>query len=283
MRRIPRRRSYRSYRKMPRWRRGRGRRRYRRGPRISPYYNKSDVMRPAHNTTNSPFVNINVGGAQPNMFVMYCPTARSRPAAQAAPNDLVPNLPHSRYQQSIDIKNYRENVTMTFDSSFLWRRVVFWTHERFTEAVGPLKGDFNLPSRQYYTRQITPLTKAPDWKNLVFAGTEGIDYDTQTMHMAPLNRKAIRVQMDKTYRMNGGESADFTIRNYKHSFPGARMDYEQQESGNTDVLSGPWAEQSVKSKGNMYILDIFTDAGGHSSAVDVGKFFAEGRLFWRES
>lgn len=240
-------------------------------------------MRPAHSTTNQPFVNINVGGAQPNMFVMYCPTGRSRPAAQQAPNDLEPDLPHARFQKSIDVTGYKDKLTMTFDSSFIWRRIVFWSHERFTEALGPLKGDFNLPSRQYYTRQLTPITKSIDWKNLVFAGTEGIDYDTQTLHMAPLNKKAIYVQMDKTYTLNGGETSDFTIRHYKHWFPGGRIDYDDQESGNINVLSKPWSERSVRTKGNMYILDIFSDAGSHSSAVDVGRMYAEGRLYWKES
>lgn len=271
-----------SFRKMPRWRRGRAGRRTRR-PRISPWKKKSDVMRPAHATSNSPFVNIEVGGAQPNMFVLFSPTARSRSVAQQPPNDLEPNLPHARFQKSIDVTGYKDKLTMTFDSSFIWRRVVFWTHERFSQAIGPLKGDFNLPSRQYHTRQLTPLQKAPGWKNLVFEGTEGIDYDTATMHMAPLNKRAIYVQMDKTYTLNGGETSDFTIRHYKHWFPGGRIDYDDREKGNVNTVTTPWSEPSVRSKGNMYILDIFSDAGSHSSGVTVGKMFAEGRLYWKES
>lgn len=245
---------------------------------LSPYNNKSDVIRPAHNTNDNSRSIINVGSSTPNTLILFSPTARARPGWT---NPGAPNMAHGRFNEKIYVSGYKERVAIQSTAPFIWRRIVFWTYNQIPAAIGPRKGGSDASTTAYYTRQMTPIVNAPALRNLVFQGTDGIDYTAETLYMAPLNHSRIDVVMDKSYNMNPLDSGVGRMQIRKHYYRGGRIWYMDEESGNRNDGS-PWSVPSSKSKGNMYILDVFSDGGFFSSARDAGAIQCEGRLYWSE-
>ena len=237
------------------------------------------MIRGAHNASDNPTAAISVGGASaPNTLLMFSPTARARVNWT---NPGAPNQPHSRFAQQVYMTGYKERVGIQATAPFLWRRIVFWTYHRIPNAIGPKKGGGDASTFAYYTRQMTPISNTVELRDLVFKGMDGIDYDARSLLNAPLNHQSIDVQMDKTYSMNAVGGSMPKIQNRKHFYRGGKMIYADTETGNVNA-SSPWSSQSRKSRGNMYILDVFGDMGFSDTKTQVGKIQTEGRLYWSE-
>lgn len=249
---------------------------------ISPFVKKTDTLRPAHQTNDQSWSPINVGGASPNTFFLYCPTGRGRPGNTTSGNPA--DLAHGRFRETIYWTGYQERMEVRATGSFLWRRVVFWSVNQIAAALGTKKGGGETSPFTYYTRQMTPITNDTTFRQFLFQGTEGIDYTITTQHLAPINRDNCKVVMDKTYRMNqGGFSNTDAMVSKKHWYPGGRIQYADREAGNLNQ-SSPWSVPNDQiSRGNMYVLDIFSDGGAKESTQQVGRFQAQGRCYWKES
>jgi hypothetical protein len=165
----------------------RGRRGYSRRPKmykmISPYTHKKDSIRPAHQTNSNTWTNISVGGSTPNTFILYCPTARQRNGPVGA--GFFPQLDYGRSAKEIYFKGYKERMSVFATSSFVWRRIVFWSTNRVANAMGPKKGGGDASVTSFYTRQMTPTENTVDFRDFIFQGTDGTDYTTNTLHHAP--------------------------------------------------------------------------------------------------
>lgn len=260
---------------------GRGLGRYRPAKKsvLSAYNNKSDTVRPAHQTNNNTATNIKVGGSNPNTFILYCPTARGRPAIKG--DGTTPLAAHTRFSDRTYVSGYKESVDIWSSGPFIWRRVVFWSYQQAFSAQGPKKGGSDASAGAYHTRQMTPVENDDTFRRWIFAGTQGVDYDVRTLHQAPLNHKWLDVAMDKTYRFNGQGGNLARIQNFRHFYPGGVVQYADQEFGNVNSGS-PWSVTSRGSKGNMYILDIFSDGGMNDSNSTAGRIQCEGKIYWSE-
>lgn len=249
---------------------------------ISPFVKKSDTNRPAHATNDESWSPINVGGATPNTFFLYCPTGRSRPGP--ASSGITPDAAHARFRDTVYWTGYQERMEVRSTSSFLWRRVVFWSMNQIVSALGPKKGGADASPFTYYTRQMTPIQNESTFRQFIFQGTEGIDYTISTQHLAPINRDNCKVVMDKTWRINqGGYSNTDALISKKHWYRGGRICYADNEAGNVNQ-SSPWSvTNDNKSRGNMYILDIFSDGGAKETTQQVGRFQCQGQSYWKES
>lgn len=246
---------------------------------MSAYNNKSDTVRPAHQTNNATRTPIKVGGDNPNTMILYCPTARGRPAVKS--DGTVPNSPHARFNDRTYVSGYKESINIYSSGPFIWRRIVFWSYQQASVAAGPKAGGSDASSRAYYTRQMTPVENNDTLRQWIFDGTMGIDYHRNTMHQAPLNHRWIDVAMDKTYRFNGQGANLPRIQQFNHYYPGGVVQYADQEFGNVNDGS-PWSVTSRQSKGNMYIFDIFSDGGMDGGNNKVGNIQCEGKLYWSE-
>lgn len=210
---------------------------------------------------------------------MYCPTARGRVHWEFPGS---PVAPHARNQETVYLTGYKERVDIQAQTFFIWRRIVFFTFLQVPNAVGPKKGGGGNNYFKHYTRQMTPIQNDATLRSLVFQGSDGIDYTANTLHIAPLNHSRIDVVMDKSWNMNPIGAGAFKMQARKHFFRGGRMIYADEEVGNVNA-SSPWSVPSRKSKGNMYILDVFSDGGFHSTLGEAGKIQCEGKLYWSES
>lgn len=190
-------------------------------------------------------------------------------------------MSHSRWADTIFMNGYKERISIQANSPIIWRRIVFWTYFENEAAVGPRKGGSTSGSAAYYTRQMTPVQNTADLRQIIFRGIQGIDYNARTMINAPLNRDVIDVVMDKTQTVNPIGGGMPRIQNRKHYFKGGKIVYHQKESGSVETNSA-WSVPGRKSKGNMYIFDLFSDNGFSDSKTTKGQFSCEGRLYWSE-
>lgn len=173
----------------------------------------------------------------------------------------------------------------------IWRRIAVWSYTRIPQAVtNPKTYQGIQPVRQ---RQITPQVNDPGFRQFWFQGFQGVDYNIDTIHEAPLNRQNFTVLYDKKMIINpqrGPQSFANSfgeLRSRKFWHRGGRIIYDNQERGH-DVTSGletidGWSVNARNSRGNMYILDIFTDGGsGTSDQAAVAKYWPVGRRYWKE-
>lgn len=247
---------------------------------ISPYEHKKDTIRPHNEGTDGSWVNVNVGGAAPNTFVLFSPTARPRVPRPTIGTFAEPD--YGRSQKDIFFKGYSERMTVFANSSFMWRRIVFWSYYRDIAALNTTGTPEGSPGVRH-NRQLTPYTNDQDMRDWLFKGTQGVDWTTDSMIMAPVNKDMNNVVMDKTYNINVKDSTDFTMINKKHYYPGGRISYDDYESGTKTVSTSPWAAGNFRSSmGNMYILDIFSDAGGRESSQQAGRFTCQGVTYINE-
>lgn len=247
---------------------------------LSPYNNKNDVIRPAHNSNNSPIAPIGSTASQPNTLVLFCPTARQRPVLESTALGSRESR-HGRFSDKIYLSGYKERINISVTNSCLWRRIVFWCYVTIPAAMGPKKGGSDASPYNYYTRQMTPIENSQDLRDIVFEGNQGVDYGVDTLIQAPVNTRFINVQMDKTYRLNPNTTQS-KIYNFNHYYRGGRLWYMDDESGNFNSGS-PWSVPNRTSKGNMYILDIFSPGVQVSETTSHGVFQCEGRLYWSEN
>lgn len=247
---------------------------------LSKYTNKSDTLRPAHNTNNNVWTDFTIGGSSPNTMILFNPTYRQK---RFMSNVAVsPDQPHQRHTTTTYISGYKERISVFSLLPCTWRRIVFWSYQRVLAAAGPLKGGAEHQVQAYYTRQMTPVENSQDLRNWIFQGTQGVDYTKETLIRAPVNHKHIDVVMDKTYNLQGTQSNPKSY-SFKHYFPGGRLIYDDNEQGGYDSITGGYSTTSRKSKGNLYIFDMWSDGGFiTSSESKAGGFQAEGRLFWSE-
>lgn len=246
---------------------------------LSPYNNKSDVIRPAHNSNNNPVTPITSSPNNPNTLLLFCPTARQRPVMDSPVGSRESR--HGRFNDKIYFTGYKERININVGLATVWRRIVFWSYTQIPSAIGPKKGGSDASSTAYYTRQMTPVENTIDLRTLLFEGQLGTDYGLDTLIQAPVNTRFVHVQMDKTYRLNPN-TTNPKIYTFNHYYRGGRLWYLDDESGNYNIGS-PWSVPNRASKGNLYIFDIFSPGVSQEEGAQRGLVQCEGRLYWAES
>lgn len=245
---------------------------------MSPYNNKNDVIRPAHNSNNNPVTPIESTAGNPNTLLLFCPSARQRPNLDGSV--MSRESRHGRFNEKIYLTGYKERININVSLPTLWRRIVFWSYVQLPVAIGPKKGGADASGNAYYTRQMTPVENTLDIRTLLFEGTQGVDYGVDTLIQAPVNTRFVHVQMDKTYRLNPNTTVP-KIYTFNHYYRGGRLWYLDDESGNFNTGS-PWSAPNRASKGNLYIFDIFSPGVQQEESGSRAVVQCEGRLYWAE-
>lgn len=248
-------------------------RNYRRRSRytVSPYNKRKDTIRAATDNGNSSAA---ISDGAENTFFGFCATFMPGRAG------IRPEFGHERHNDRIHFTGYREKVLVQANESMIWRRLVVWSHERRL-ALQPrtIEGSGGAVIRQ---RNITPQANTENFREWLFQGTQGIDYTTQTIHQAPVNRSNVTVQYDRTSIINpntGPTLGNGKLIEKKFWNPGGLIKYDDTEAGTKDFNHPGWSARSGASKGNMYIIDIFNTPGVNSSA---GVFQPQGVTYWVE-
>lgn len=231
---------------------------------------------PSTDNTSQTQAPLNLGT---NVFA-FCPTYR----------DLNPALQNTRETAFTFAKGYRERITIRVSQPVLWRRIVFWSYDRFFSTYPFQVSEPTDTDQDYYLRRL-------DHKNLygaqsqlrqgLFRGTSGIDYTNSSLHNAVIDRQKNRVKYDRTinvtpnYDASTDEFGKIMERTQWHPC-NAKIMYDDIEEGSSVIRNG-WSSVARRSAGNMYIVDIIsTGDSGLDTSTQVGTVAMHGTYYWHE-
>ena len=160
---------------------------------------------------------------------------------------------------------------------FVWRRVVFWTHQRF-EQFRTIEGLGGTRFRLGVTYGVSDLS-AFDIQELMFKGSAGVDWDTTRPIDARLDTQRIRVVSDRKVNFNpNSEQGRYSL--FKRWHPIRRkIIYDQQENGD-DMTPNYWSTVSPTSSGNLYIVDFFGFPPGLGQGA-AARLSIQSTVYWR--
>lgn len=191
----------------------------------------------------------------------------------------VENSPADRNQTTVFFVGVKESMYMFANTPFIWRRVVFWSYNRylFAESVSNSEG-----TRYRRSEQFGPLTH-PELVEELFEGTLDIDYQNRTLFDAKIDRNKIKVVSDRRRIINPGMERG-ALRDMKlWTQVRRRVIYDDDEVGR-DVASSVWSAQTPGSMGNLYILDLFSVALNSVAGTEAGSVrYNSTTVYWREN
>nr|QJB18663.1 MAG: capsid protein [Genomoviridae sp.] len=186
--------------------------------------------------------------------------------------------PQDRNRQDIFFVGWKDVMYMEIGQALIWRRIIFWSYERYEFAQSVLNSSGN------YFRRWEPYTNSthPEVTQDILRGTEGIDYAERFTFDAQTDSKKIRVIYDKK-RVINPKSTIITVKNYKMWHPIRRkIVFDNPESGDS-LEEGVWSVESPNSAGNLYVLDMFAHAVGSTGASLSTSIRPESTVYWRET
>ena len=116
------------------------------------------------------------------------------------PYNQIEHAPAHRNSQEIFFVGVKERLDPYAVFPFVWRRVVFWTHQRF-EQFRTIEGLGGTRFRLGVTYGVSDLS-AFDIQELMFKGSAGVDWDTTRPIDARLDTQRIRVVSDRKVNFN---------------------------------------------------------------------------------
>lgn len=219
---------------------------------------------------------------------------------------------HLREDGRVWYKGYAERVILKIRKPLIWRRVVFWSHHRISQAV-PFRFPHALfPDVETYGRRGDYFnTDNPSELELdaLFKGTIDQDYNSRNRWEQKISPTKNRVVFDKTMTFNPGyRQEQFDGTNVVQDATNGTLDghlinkrfwhggkkcsgpviYDDRESGSLLVSNDRdgWSSWDPKSRGNLYILDIFTQGYDTGTAYDtresIGTVAYTGTSYWHE-
>lgn len=209
------------------------------------------------------------------IYIAACMTyMRQTPGAQ----DLV------RRSREIYFRGFKDKYRFYQNSGepFSWRRIVFETKEQFEFASLPANGVNG------YMRNIQPNAFVAgggdtDLFDELFSGTRNIDWkDPMT---ALTDRMRVKVWEDRKSTMNPRNDSGMERLGNRWNAINRRLVYDDDEIGDDlegevpGTNSSPWASESPRSLGNVYVVDLFD-----SMAITAGTLIIriESKRYWHE-
>lgn len=217
-------------------------------------------------------------------YILSCPTY-----LEAFGND-------SRYErdrQEIFFRGISERVFLSVRLHVTWRRVVFWSHERFV-AAQPILVDPPTIQGRYYRRNLRPIAPNVGGANedigeFLWAGTVGTDYMEEDRAITPLDSTKVKVMSDRSVNINpnynmGQQSFGKNYFTKRWHPVNSKIRYEQEEYGSAKSLDTGWATRNPQNPGNIYILDILYngDAYNPDSQTEAGLMRVQSTVYWHE-
>lgn len=194
------------------------------------------------------------------------------------PYNQIEHAPAHRNSQEIFFVGVKERLDPYAVFPFVWRRVVFWTHQRF-EQFRTIEGLGGTRFRLGVTYGVSDLS-AFDIQELMFKGSAGVDWDTTRPIDARLDTQRIRVVSDRKVNFNpNSEQGRYSL--FKRWHPIRRkIIYDQQENGD-DMTPNYWSTVSPTSSGNLYIVDFFGFPPGLGQGA-AARLSIQSTVYWRE-
>lgn len=195
------------------------------------------------------------------------------------PYNEIEHSPAHRNSQQIFFTGVKETMDPYAIYPFHWRRVVFWTHERFPQfetvvAAGGTRFRYGVT----YGVTDTPVQAIQE---LMFQGTIGIDWDPTRPMDARLDRHRIKIVSDRRVNFNPqSDNGRYSVFKRWHGIR-RRIMYDQEEAGD-DQISDIWSTVAPTSSGNLFIVDFFGFPPGLAQGAQA-RLGLQSTVYWRES
>ena len=193
------------------------------------------------------------------------------------PYNQIEHAPAHRNSQEIFFVGVKERLDPYAVFPFVWRRVVFWTHQRF-EQFRTIEGLGGTRFRLGVTYGVSDLS-AFDIQELMFKGSAGVDWDTTRPIDARLDTQRIRVVSDRKVNFNpNSEQGRYSL--FKRWHPIRRkIIYDQQENGDdmTQII-GRLCLLRVVAICTLWISLGFLRVGSGAAA----RLSIQSTVYWRE-
>lgn len=232
-------------------------------------------------------LNIPTGSTYVMSCATYIPTFETGNSAQR----------HQRGQQEVFVRGIKERCLIQVRSPVTWRRVVFWSNDRYTVGLppsfDPAEGD---PVLRRNLRAFDPTLgggQEATGRNL-WQGTIDIDFSEQNRAFARLDPQKVRVVSDKTRAINPNfshatdapEVGKLQRSNFWHPV-NKKLNYRQEEDGSNKgiPLRSGFTELLGFGPGNMYIMDIFSTGEAHQvdDVTPIATFSCQSTVYWHET
>lgn len=201
-------------------------------------------------------------------FTMWAPATREFQADETGPAD--------RNRWDVFFVGFKDMVYFELVRPIIWRRVVFWTHERYEWAQSVLNSSGD------YFRRVEPQTvlSQPDFINDLLQGDVGRDYENRFMFDSKIDNRRNRVVYDRKITVNVGNDSIGKIVNFKRWHDIRRLiQYDDAESGG-DIETQVWAVDKSGTSGNLYVLDMFHMGLGSTGNDAFVRY--ESDVYWHE-
>jgi len=190
------------------------------------------------------------------------------------------NSPADRNATKVFFVGIKESLYMFANTPFIWRRVVFWSFNRylFAESVENTDG-----TRYRRSEPFTPTTH-PELVEELFEGTLDVDWQRRTLFDAKIDRGKIKVVSDRRRIINPGMERG-AMRDMKlWTSVRRQVIYDDDEFGR-DIASSVWSAQTPGSMGNLYVLDLFSiPIGSVAVGPEAGNVrYNSTTVYWREN
>jgi len=219
----------------------------------------------------------------------FCPTARgSRKQDDSA---------YNRQKTACFAKGYLDRVTLESINAknWRWRRmVVQFASDDVRVSFGDSEGGVtdgrlarNDSSNGYVRTMYNFSGNATATDALfreIFQGTRGVDWSD--IFNAPLNRRRVRILMDRIKNIQGGNGQPFWNGSRDYIPVNKTIIYNEKEEGNSKDHQSEfdsnytWFSQPQGGGGDVYVIDLFACAGGEST--DAMNFLSHGTYYWHE-
>lgn len=204
---------------------------------------------------------------------LFCPNYRN--LDRDVSND------HTRNAQDVYFRGFKEKFwVQTSQVPLVHRRIVFWCQQVIDNARPHVVPVTNSPPTYY--RSFTPIQGNSFLMQYLFQGTPDTDYSNLFWPTAKLDRRNCQVISDTTKITNPGN--DTGTQKLYSTWVGVnrRMSYPDEERGSGEQ-SNPWAAPTPYGKGNIYVMDMFSQGFEPPPVGEAATFTTQSTVYWHEA
>lgn len=222
------------------------------------------------------------GGTTENSMFVFQPTARSGINKDGDEPKFQP-LDIGRHRTTLYMKGFKEHVAIATNTaaSWSWRRIVVEIQGNpwLVPDSSTTSPTFRANTAEGYKRLVTQNGAFNNQiYGTLFRGTNQADWvDAQ---IANLDRRRLKVHMDRKININAGSVGGVTRRYNFWTGINRNFTYDDEEDGE-DVNTSSFAANRPNNPGDFYIIDLIVPGFGATSE-DSLQFTPNCTLYWHE-
>lgn len=242
-------------------------------------YSNTTAASPQGGTTYAASDAVLTGGN----FYVFPWIASARPGTLSGGSAANPIMEADRTATTCFMRGLKERIEIQTNSalSWQWRRICFTMKGSRINQNDANNLRFSLQTSVGMVRVVNNINTAKsfsDFKDLIFRGSEGTDWNNMTT--APVDTKRVTLKYDRTRTIATGNQSGI-MRKYEFWHPmNKNLVFDDDEFGDNEVLNR-YSTVSKAGMGDFYVIDIITPGLGGTNS-DLMNFGPSATLYWSE-